>query len=176
MILKEIKDLGSAVTFCKEEGAEEIHLFGSSMGALVCLLFAGRNRNSISSLTLIAIPFDIEKLLLKATGIADLRVLPKEGHSSFDGILLKNSFFLEAKTINPLSAAKEITVPTLVIHGANDEVVDIENAYRLVSTLTRNRKLVVIGDGDHNLTRPEDIRTIRDDLLLFLAENSRFSS
>ncbi len=159
-IFQEIRDLESAVSFCRNRGFEEIHLFGSSMGALVCLLYAQHHADGIASISLIAPPLDLRGLYKKAAGISNLATLPDDGKTQLDGVVLRNSFFKEALAIFPEEAARSITMPVLIIHGEKDEVVDVENAFRLMRLLAVNRKLVVIGDGDHNLTRPKDIEII----------------
>ncbi len=171
-ILQEINDLENAVLLCKEKKFEKIHLFGSSMGALICLLFAQNHAESISSLSLIAPPLNLNKLLIKATGVGNFTMLPCEGKTPLDGIFLKNTFFIEACDIFPEKAAQEISLPVLIIQGARDEVVDVENAYRLMQCLRGTRKLVIIGDGDHNLTRDIDLAIIRRELIAHVSANA----
>lgn len=164
-VLQEARDLESAVEWCRNRGFEELHLFGSSMGALVCLLYAQTCIEPIASISLIAPPLNLQGLYETAAGIGDLNALPDDGKTCIDGISLKNAFFKEALAIFPEDAAQSITVPVLIIHGAKDEVVDVTNAYRLMQLLKGTRTLTVIGDGDHNLTRAEDIQVIKRELL-----------
>lgn len=171
-IFQEILDLESAVSFCKEKGFEKLHLFGSSMGALVCLMHAKNNDESIASVSLIAPPLDLRELYEKAASIDNLETLADDGKTRLDGVMLNNSFFKEALAIFPKEAAKSISVPVLIIHGEKDDVVDPENAYRLMRLFKGNRTLIIIGDGDHNLTRPEDIQIIQRELLHHLIKNA----
>ncbi len=169
-ILQEIRDLESAVSVCRKRGFEKIHLFGSSMGALVCLLYAQRHPVGIASISLIAPPLDLRGLFEKAAGISNLETPADDGKMELDGVVLKNSFFKEALAIFPEEAAQAITVPVLVIHGEKDTVVHVENAYMLMRLLKGNRKLMVVGDGDHNLTRTEDIQMIERELVHHLIQ------
>lgn len=171
-ILQEIRDLESAVSLCREKGFNELHLFGSSMGALVCLLFAQNCADGIASISLIAPPLDLRGLYEKAAGIGSLEDLADEGRTQLDGISLNNAFFKEALAIFPEEATQPITAPVLIIHGAKDAVVDVENAFRLMRLLKRNRTLVIVGDGDHNLTRPQDIQLIKRELLHHLMKSA----
>ena len=59
-----------------------------------------------------------------------------------------------------ISTVRSVSVPTLVIHGAEDRVVNVRNAHS-ADVLAVERKVVVVPDGDHNLTREGDLRLLR---------------
>ncbi|MCX7679645.1 MAG: alpha/beta hydrolase [Spirochaetes bacterium] len=171
-ILQQVQDCSCAVSFCKEKGFEELHLFGSSMGALVCLLYAQGNCEKLASISLIAPPLNVRHLFEQVLGIGNLEALSEEGISKVEGVWIKNSFFKEALRIIPERAAQSIELPVLIVHGEKDAVVDVSNAYALVQLLKGNRALVVICDGDHNLTRDSDIQIIKQALLSHLLAHS----
>ena len=68
------------------------------------------------------------------------------------------------KTISPAYLIKELTRPILIIHGAKDEKVDIEHAFRLKLMLEKYNKpysWYVFENGEHNLG------DVKDQLILF---------
>jgi pimeloyl-ACP methyl ester carboxylesterase len=169
-ILQEVEDLASAVGYFKGRGVKRIHLMGSSMGAAVSLLYASRGDPAIESLMLIAAPVDILAIFTGATGITDPSALPPDGMTSVEGISIKNAFFLEIPGINMVEAVRKIGVPVLAIHGGRDAVVDPRNIDILEENLATFTKTVVIDDGDHELTRDNDIRFITDTVINWLAD------
>lgn len=172
-VLQEVKDLESAAAYFLGLGIDELHLMGSSMGGVVSLLHLSGSGAAVKSLTLIATPADLRKLLEENTGIPDLGGLPADGATAIDGISIGNSFFREAMEIDVAAAAAAVTAPALIVHGARDEVVHVSDAVRLAALLKGDRKLVIVSDGDHHLTRPADIARLRDEVLFHLAKTGR---
>jgi non-heme chloroperoxidase len=62
---------------------------------------------------------------------------------------------------------KKIDVPTLVLHGSDDQIVPIADSALLSSKIVRNAKLVVIDGAPHGLCTTHKDR-INDELLKFL--------
>ena len=52
----------------------------------------------------------------------------------------------------------------LVVHGADDEVVPLEQAHLLVSWLAPPARLVVVAQGDHRFSSPDAERTALDEI------------
>ena len=167
-ILQEVQDLGCAVRFMIDTGMKEIHLIGSSMGGAVSLIYLSEKPALIKSLSLIATPVDLHKLLILNTGIRDIEGLPHEGYTKIDEFEIKNSFFKEALEINIHENLKKIKTPVLVIHGENDSVVGPEDAGTIIDLLDTDKKLVIIEKGDHNLTTENDISVIRENIISWL--------
>jgi esterase/lipase len=167
-ILQEVDDLNGAYHFFKKYGMERIHLIGSSMGGLVSLLFSSVAGNAISSQTLIATPVLLNELLMSMAKTTDAGTLSEEGYTEVDGRQISNEFFKEAMKINIDMAIEKITVPTLVVHGAYDEVVSLNNAVALIKFLGCQKRMVMIEGGDHNLTRDSDLKILRENILEWL--------
>jgi esterase/lipase len=115
-----------------------------------------------------ATPVMFGGLFSGAFGIGDPASLPYDGMSSIQGVMVKNAFFRELMVIDIDLAIKSIEIPTLVIHGKNDAVVSVDNAYHLHSTLRPEKKLVIIEDGDHNLTDEKSLNTIKENIIQWL--------
>ena len=69
---------------------------------------------------------------------------------------------------NRIKRVKAIRVPTLIIHGEKDPVIDVKNAYRMVKLIPQS-KLVVIPNMRH-LIEEEILEQFKDDLLVHLSQ------
>ncbi|MCP4130291.1 MAG: alpha/beta hydrolase [bacterium] len=167
-ILQEAEDLKSAVVFFKDYGIKDIHLMGSSMGGVVSLLYASKKSDGVKSLITIATPVKQVELFSDHTKIADIDLLPDDGVTLIDAIPVKNTFFKELKAIDLAAALNDITLPVLIFHGKKDSVVDISNAELLRKNLNGYTRSVIIEDGDHNLTRDEDLAVLRKNIVDWL--------
>ncbi len=171
-ILQEVEDLRSASNYFNNNWTSDVHLIGSSVGGVVSLLFSAENGASIKSLTLIATPVNLVDLMLKNTDVNELESLPDDGMTSIDGVPIKNSFIKEIRFIKTEEAVSQIKFPTLIIHGRDDQVVDVSNAEFLDDNLKSEKKLVLIEDGDHNLTRENDLHILKDNIIAWLNQYS----
>lgn len=167
-IVQEVEDLRSAVHYMLEQGYSSVHLVGSSMGGVVSLLFAADPGAAvIESMVIIATPVQLTDILTDSH-LANIDDLPDEGYSSIEGIPLTNRFFKELKSIDVAGAVSRIMAPVLIIHGAGDAIVPAANAYTIEGLLQGDKKLVMIDDGDHNLTRESDIEILRNQVIPWL--------
>ncbi len=171
-ILQEVEDLRSAINYFNDNWTSNVHLIGSSVGGVVSLLFSSENCASIKSLTLIATPVNLVDLMLKNTDVDELESLSDDGMTSIDGVPIKNSFIKEIRYIKIEEAVLQINFPTLIIHGRDDQVVDVSNAEFLDDNLKSEKKLILIEDGDHNLTRESDLNILKDNIIDWLNQNS----
>ena len=55
------------------------------------------------------------------------------------------------------NSAKNVTIPTLVLHDTNDKNVDVSSAYKLRQNLSNGELLVTSGLGHQNILRDENI-------------------
>ena len=69
---------------------------------------------------------------------------------------------------NRIKRVKAIKVPTLIIHGEKDPVIDVKNAYKM-ENLIPNSKLVVIPNMRH-LIEEEILDQFKEDLLIHLRQ------
>ena len=171
-ILQEVEDLRSAVNFFKSYCNQSLHIIGSSMGGVVSLIYLSGNSAEVDSLTLIATPVKLKELLFTDLDLDNVDILPDEGMTLLDGIPVHNKFFKEIKHIDMDEALLKITIPTLIIHGALDDVVDISNVQRMEEKLNPQFHSVIIEDGDHNLTRDSDIILLEENILTWLDDHS----
>ena len=160
-ILDEVEDLKCAVELFKSRGINRIHLMGSSLGAAVTILAASLDQFKIESLMLIAAPLSFTKLIpdIKKD---HLELLDPDGYTSISGVMVNNRFVHEVFEIDMVDAVRKITIPSLIIHGKKDAVVDFSNLDVFLKNCPAVCKPMVIEDGDHNLTRDSDISVISE--------------
>ncbi len=160
-IFEEVEDLKSAIALFKSRGFEKIHLMGSSMGAAVTILAASTGMAGIESLILIATPLSFEKLIPEIRR-EDVEMLNPDGYTSISGVRVNNRFIREIFQVSMIDAVRKINLPSLIIHGRNDEVVDFSNMDLYIQNSGGDCSPLVIDDGDHNLTRDSDIEIISE--------------
>lgn len=167
-IIQEIEDLKSAIEFFLGLGIKKLHIIGSSMGGVVTLLLKWNPDYKISTRTLIATPIDLIKLLIINTGITNVDALPDGSMTEVEGVKIKNGFFKEVNKLDINNAITTVRIPTLVIHGGKDKVVDVSDAVSLDRKLNTIKKLVIMPDGDHNLTGESDIALMKKEIITWM--------
>jgi putative redox protein len=160
-IEEEVDDLKCAINYFKETGIEKIHLMGSSMGAAITILTASLNIFRIESIILIAAPLSFKKLIPEFTE-SDINSLDAAGFTSIEGVSVNNRFIKEIFNINMIDAVKRINIPSLLIHGQNDSIVDVENLHLYIQHSRSDCSYLIIENGDHNLTKESDILKISE--------------
>ena len=171
-VLQEVQDLKSAFLFFEGYGIESVHIIGSSLGGVVSLIFSSENQDRLRTQTIIATPINLRKVLLYGTDIEDIESLPEEGMTAINGIEIRNRFFKEIEHLNIDNAIGCIEIPTLIIHGGMDKSVPVSNARELAENLKSEKRLVIIEDGDHNLTRDSDLLMLKEDIIDWLNKYS----
>jgi len=156
--MQEVADLRAAIDEFKKHGIKRLHLMGSSMGAAVSLYVASEF-DDFESLILIATPVNLLEIIPEMTP-DDVDKLDPEGSSKLSGIEINNKFFKELKSVDLVKAARSISKPAILFHGKLDSVVPFVNHSILLNNLAGEVASYVIDDGDHNLTRQEDIAFI----------------
>jgi uncharacterized protein len=165
---QEVHDLACAVDYFKKRGIRTLHLMGSSMGALVSLLYASLRRTAIASLILIATPVDIKRVFMPGKENAGIDLYPDSGTTIVDNIPIKNAFFRELFGIDMAEALKKIEAPVLAIHGGRDDVVDPDNVALMEKYLPTRLNKIIIEDGDHNLTTDSAMSILRGAIVPWL--------
>lgn len=165
-VMREVDDLSAVVEHVREAGFEEIHLMGSSMGAAVTLLYCGRGGKAASIMT-IAAPIDLISIF-PAMGMDEALSLEEDGYTDIEGIKIRNTFFRELAQIDIAAALGSIGIPLLAIHGALDRVVPAAQGELLAERYGGKVRYVLVEDGDHNLTRDEDLELIRGEIISWL--------
>jgi pimeloyl-ACP methyl ester carboxylesterase len=171
LIMDEVEDLRNAIEYFKSLGVEKLHLMGSSLGAAVTIITASENIHKFESLILIATPIDFSGIF---PGINRIDMENFNDNDEFDamGIPLKYRFIKELFSIDMMSAVQRIKCPALLIHGKMDQVVDFSNLGTYIKNSSFPCSSFIIEDGDHNLTRDSDIKSIAEKVTWWLGKYS----
>ncbi|MBI4920922.1 MAG: alpha/beta fold hydrolase [Devosia nanyangense] len=148
-------------------------VIGSSMGGWIALLLARalrrRSSSRIAGMVLIAPATDMtEELMLKQFKAKDLKLLERQGFVEQPSdyadtpYRLNQALLEDGKAHLLLGRAIETGCPVTILQGARDRDVPKEHAMRLVQhLLTDPVTLTLIPDGEHRLSRPEDLALLK---------------
>jgi pimeloyl-ACP methyl ester carboxylesterase len=134
-------------------------LMGSSFGALVCAIAAGRRPERVAALVLMAPAFDMPGLWQRQLGTEGIEVWKKEGYVPIEHPAyelpqpLKYGFYEDALEVD--TAPRRVSQPCLVFHGKNDDVVDPELARRF-GELNPQAAVHMLDDG-HDLLETQEV-------------------
>jgi pimeloyl-ACP methyl ester carboxylesterase len=143
-------------------------LVGSSMGGWMALLSALARPERVKGLVLIAPAPDFTDRLMWASFDAEQkRQIIEEGRwirpSPYDpaGYPITRELIEEGRSWNLMEKEIPLDIPVRIIQGGLDEDVPWSYSFQLVERL-RSTDVVwtLIKDGDHRLSRPEDIKRI----------------
>ena len=151
-------------------------LVGSSMGGWIALLIARQRAARLAGLVGIAPAPDFTEALLWPA-------LPPEARQALirDGIIHLPSEYGEPTPItralvedgrrqSVLSEPIDLPCPVRILQGMADPDVPWRHAIRILDTLAQgDARVTLIKDGDHRLSRPEDLRLLAETLDSLLA-------
>lgn len=148
-----------AIRYTREQGYRRIALFGSSFGGLAALLTAAWSGNLVS-LSLKSPVSDYMGRLVLSQDCGDPESWRKQGFLTFmhpEGkeIRLNYNFYADAERTCAYDVARDIRIPTLIVHGDADASVPIAQSHRLAGLLPDGR-LEIIPGADHRFSRDED--------------------
>jgi len=150
-ISKQIVEMSSAADFLAAKGISWIGLAGHSMGGTVALLAAAQIDTVKALCTLAAkasVPAtahflsDRQRQELEATG----RVYFKSRNRTLE---LTFDFFQDASQYDLSDTLASLSQPLLVVHGDQDDIVPVEDAYRLHQFRPAHTELAVARGADH---------------------------
>jgi len=155
-----VDDILNAIQFLKASGYRKIGLVGSSFGGLASMV-AASNTNDLYVLALKSPVSDYSSLFdaQHDKQEIELETWKEKGFVYFTNgngreRKLNYSFFEDAKKIRGYESAKNIELPTLIVHGDKDETVPVEQSKR-TANLIENCRLELIEGADHRYTDPE---------------------
>ena len=141
---------------------------GSSMGGHMLSLLMKARSNRIRSAGFLAPAADFATaLMLPSLLPEDRRQLEVSGVWMMPGydrpVPLSQVFFDEAAQHEVLNAPLAFDGPVRILHGMKDDVVPWQHGLRLLETVTtRDAHIYLIKDGDHRLSRPQDLDLLVD--------------
>jgi pimeloyl-ACP methyl ester carboxylesterase len=146
----------SAIAMIQGHGFSRVALLGSSFGGLVALLVAA-NTPSLSALALRCPVSDFPALLQQRFGPVAIELWRRVGQvpESFGHIPVHYRFYEDCQRYNAYRAAEAVIVPTLVVHGGEDEVIPIGQSQELIKHIRGTKALHVIDGADHRFSNPK---------------------
>ena len=159
---KQVSEMQTAVDYLADKGAEWIGAAGHSMGGLISFL-AGAQTDSIKAVCTLA---------SRLTGFRAMhflspeqrRTLKRDGEVVFSSrgrtLKLTNEFFADAGSFNPVALINNLHKPLLVIHGKMDEIIPVEEAYKVRDLNSDKVGFQFIPHADHMFSREEDRKEI----------------
>jgi pimeloyl-ACP methyl ester carboxylesterase len=145
-------------------------LVGSSMGGWIMLLVALQRRTRIKGLIGIAAAPDFtEELIWRRLSGNDQHRLMAQGRLaqpseySVEPTVITRALIEDGRTHLLLEAAIDLEMPVRLLHGMADPDVPYRQSLRLAEKLaSRDVRMILIKDGDHRLSRPEDLALLCD--------------
>jgi pimeloyl-ACP methyl ester carboxylesterase len=152
---------------------------GSSMGGWISLLLAKRFSARLTALLLIAPAPDFSADLIEPNlQPAQREMLATQGMfhppSAYGPPApITQKLLDDGRNHLLLRAPIPITVPVRILHGMNDPDVPWQRSVTLAERLeSENVRLIFIKDGDHRLSRDQDLQLLTQTLATLLAEDS----
>ena len=146
-------------------------LVGSSMGGWIALLIARQRAGRLAGLVGIAPAPDFTEALLWPALPAEMRqALTRDGiihlPSQYgEPTPVTRALVEDGKRQSVLSAPIDLPCPVRILQGMADPDVPWRHALRILETLAQgDARVTLIKDGDHRLSRPEDLRLLAETL------------
>jgi uncharacterized protein len=163
----------AALDVMRAHGMSDLGLFGSSFGGLVALLVAARVR-SLNALALRCPLADLPQLLRQRYGRVAVElwrrvgtVPPSIGHVPFHSRLYDDCLQYDA-----YKAAMQVSTPTVIVHGAQDELIPLTQVQRIYTSIRGEKHLELLPSADHRFSRPADFSRMTDTLAHWLVRHS----
>ncbi|WP_370931480.1 alpha/beta hydrolase [Bartonella sp. DGB1] len=160
-------------------------LIGSSLGGWISLCLAQKlikEGRKIAGILLIAPAIDFTtRLLLPSLSEKDQDTLNQQGFILYGNpwnfmMPFTKNFIEDSKKHLLLTKNLQFQCPIHIIHGLKDEIIPFSHIEYCLSHLPRdNVTVTTIADGDHRLSRPEDLSKIIRILDNMVIENAVFS-
>jgi dipeptidyl aminopeptidase/acylaminoacyl peptidase len=160
-------DIHDATRWAIAEGIADpkrICIMGWGFGGYAALLGAARNS-------------DTYKCAVSIGGITDLEMQIDHGVVTGEKALRRHQIGSDPEKLkrdSPLQIADQVKIPVLLVHGAKDWRVQVNQSKAMASALKRHQKdaeLVIIKGATHELERQSDRVTLLKEVEAFLAKN-----
>ena len=153
-------------------------LVGSSMGGWIALLTARARPDRVAGLVGIAAAPDFtEALMWQAMAPAERATLLHEGvlrvPSQYgEPYAITRALIEDGRDHLLLGAPIAVTCPVRLLHGQRDPDVPWETALRITERVTsEDVRVTLVKDGDHRLSRPQDLTLLRETLSALLGQD-----
>ena len=160
-----------ATEVLKNFSNEKNIVIGSSMGGWISLIVSLRNLNLISGLIGIASAPDFVVGEWNRLSDKQRAQIKNDGKIIInwdkynDDYTITYKFLKDGMNNMLLNSAINIDCPIRLLHGRLDQVVSYETSEKIIEKITsKNKKLTIIKDGDHSLSRESDLQLLFDNI------------
>ncbi len=170
-----IDDVLNAIQFVKESGFKKIGLMGSSFGGMASIIATSRS-NNLYVLALKSPLSDYRSMAHARRSEQELKDWKEKGFIELDSMdedkrRLNYSFYEYAENVKAYEAARKIRIPSLIVHGDEDETVPLSQSQK-TARLIENCRLEIIQGCDHVYSDPEHFERLLDLISEFIIKNS----
>ena len=161
-LYKWISNTMAMIDYARGLGYEEIYLAGHSQGGLAAALVGGMEADRIRGLILRAPAFMIPQgardgELLGCT--FDPEHVP-DSNPTIKDLELDGDYIRVAQTIYPEDFVDRFKGPVLIIHGAEDDVVPVEDSGKMAERYSNCTLAVMAGETHHFDMHPDEMKRI----------------
>ena len=176
MTLKQCEEqLDAAFQLLPKQGFTRLGLIGSSFGGLLSILAAPK-QPSLMALGLKCPVIDFPETLRQEFGREAMERWKLSNHIPNivgDGspVPLHYGFYEECLTYDAYAVLPYIHVPTLVVHGEQDQLIPRAQIDRLLKTLNTKKELTLIEGAGHQFGRPDEFRLMTNYLANWMIQH-----
>lgn len=167
-------DALKAVAYLKNKGYKKTGLAGTSFGGIAAIVAASKSDDLFVLCLRCPVSDYWDKELHKrgAEGIAEWKRRGYVEYEDYDRrkFRLKYSFIEDFNKNDAYEAAKNIEIPTIIVHGDADEVVPVAQSRKLAKTIKSSR-LEIIKGADHNFSKESDFKKSISLVVDFIIKN-----
>jgi len=172
-VFKAVDNILDVIKYLKEKGFSKIGLVGSSFGGISGTMAASK----INDLFVLVLKSPVSDYLEVEARKRTKQEIEKWKSDGFIAITnykgeakrLNYSFFEGFKDNNAYEVAKKIKIPTLIVHGDQDEIIPIEQSEK-ISEIIENCKLEIIKGANHEYSKQEDFEKMLNLISKFIVE------
>ncbi|WP_159097645.1 MULTISPECIES: S9 family peptidase [unclassified Actinomyces] len=156
--------------------ADDVHLVGVSLGAVVTTIVAARNPSAIASISLLSTACSFaDEIRSGYLQGKPLSVIDEQGYLDFYGCRLGSAIIDSANRIDPFGAARGYAGPVRILHGGRD-FIPVEYVRRYESVYGRQAQLTIRPTADHGWANVTDREFAIAEVVRFIVERSRRSA
>jgi len=175
-ISEAVDDVLQAIEFLKKQGYSRIGLQGSSFGGMASIIAASESSDLFVLVLKAPVSDYLGKIISQVTKFP-IEEWKEKGFIYFtdkkgEKRKVNYSFFEDAQDVHGFDAATKIKIPTLIVHGDQDQSVPIEQSKK-TCTLIENCTLEIIKGADHYFSKPEDKEKQLNLISEFIIEHSK---
>lgn len=161
----ESREVIDCVNFVRNEGEDNIHLFGTSMGA-AAILKALHEQDVTPKSIILECPFGrLDKTVAARFRVMGLPAFPLSDVLTFWGGV-QNGYWAFAH--NPEDYAKDVRCPTLLLFGEKDDRVSRKETDTIFKNLSGEKQLVTYPEQGHALFTDENQKLWTRDVMSFI--------